>query len=315
MRLTSRARRVLALPLLLLTLQGQAAPSPPCARLPDDRLPHLAPEFVGPGARGAPVPVADGTIFARDAAETVMQAWRLPTELRIQTGGLILVYPEGLEIRPVGYNELHRICLPAATPRRPRRAGRLQPCLVDGDGDGRFEQIEVRAWNPGMQIIRVRIADRQTLARPLRPGPEPAGAALSRTRYQRGLIMRVLRPDRVDLAVRYRSFSLVTREDRDRPGRWTGAPGEVQHWQPPPPPTVAAPEPSYISWNGPNGPGDWIAVPLRPGIVEAHGLRIRVARAGAGWTMQVVGDRSRPWLRLACDGRYARFDGYDRRWP
>ncbi len=314
MHRTSRVLRVLALPLLLV-LQGQSAPHQSCARLPADRLPLLAPVPAGPGPRGAPVPVTDGIIFGREAVRTAMRTWRLPAEVRVRTGGLTLIYPAGLEVRPERYDQLHRICLPAASSVRPRRGGRLQPCLVDGDGDGRFEQIEVRAWSPAMHIARVRVEDRQSLASPVRPQPDPAGATLSLTQHQRGLIMRVLRPDRVDFAVRYSAFSLVTLGDRDRPGRWTGAPGQVQHWQPPPPPTVAATEPPTISWDGPNGPGDWIAVQLRPGIVEVHGLRIRIARAAGGWTMQVVGDRNPAWLRLACDGRLASYDGYDRFWP
>jgi hypothetical protein len=135
--------------------------------------------------------------------------------------------------------------------------------------------------------------------------PNPAGLSASRVHHHRELMMWNVQPDRMDILVHYGSHRVFGERGALLHGSWQEEPGGVQRYQAPPPTPALTVDQGDIPWDGLGlVTSDQVTIPLTTErIVKVAGQRIRIARAGEGWTLQVVEDRARPWVRLVCSGR------------
>ena len=156
-----------------------------------------------------------------------------------------------------------------------------------------------------MHVVRRTTVASQPLPAPLRLVPEPAGLSASRVHHHRQIMIWNIQAGRADLLVQYGSHPLFDPYERSRQGSWEESADGLRRYRPPPPAPPVSVDQGEPQWDGP-GPGTWgdpVRIALAPGVVTVAGLRLRLAWRGEDLTVQVIEDRSRPWVRLTCDRR------------
>lgn len=308
MRLSSRGVRIaLALPLLL-SLQAQREPED--CRAWEGRDTWIEPLVVAGIAAHRPVEVAADAVLAHEVVRLAHQGWRLGAELRLPLDE-VYVYPVGTAIGPqhlFAPQRTIRMCLPrvpeeiAPPPIRGNRLGTgMLPCLVDRDGDGRYEQVDLHDTDFNAHVPRVWLARSVQLPVPAMVTADPEGLEWPRYHFHRRIRSSEIEGGAVWLLVDHTSHELERRDDN---GSFVDGPGGAHLYQPPapaPPPPDPAGEQLFPYFL--NGKETRSVRLVHGAVVEAGGLRFRVARRGEGWTMTPLASWFPRWIRFGCGGR------------
>jgi hypothetical protein len=126
----------------------------------------------------APVAVAPEAVIAHEVVQVASRMWRTQQDLRLPN--LNFTYPAGVRVTAMRSHRGDERCLRDALPRRagPRR-GELVACLIDEDGDGRFETAEMFDLNAIVPYDgttpRFRPRQRISLSEPVSMEEDPQG--------------------------------------------------------------------------------------------------------------------------------------------
>jgi hypothetical protein len=306
MRLSYRGVRIaLALPLLL-GLQAQREPED--CRVWEGREAWTEPVAVGPIAAHRPVDVATDAVLAHEVVRIAHRGWRLGAELRLPLDD-VYVYPVGTALGPqhlfAPQRTIH-MCLPRVPAeispppafRRQFATGML-PCLVDRDGDGRYEQVDLHDTYFGMHVPQVRLARSVQLPVPVQLTEDLTGVESNRHHLHRR-ITSIITVNAVWLAVEH---AFQEPERGGDIGSFVDGPGGAHVYQLPEP-VLLPPEPTGGPLTYAVDADETRSVKLIHGaVVEAGGVHFRVARRGNGWTMIPLESRFPRWIRFGCSGR------------
>jgi hypothetical protein len=253
---------------------------------------------------GRPVAIGPGAVLAHEIVQYHHPSWRTPAAIRLP-GPDALLYPAGTPVTMafVNFGDL-RPCLPSP-PETDRRVGRtrLLLCLVDGDGDGRYEAVERLGSVVGAHVPM--ISDRGTvpLPAPLRLVDDPRGDPMFRNHAHRRLVVTALDGDDATFVVRDTIHELQEVRTPGEAGVFEPGPDGSRIYRSPPP-DPAIPEPGrgdHVS-----GRGGRIVRLADGALVELAGLHLAIARAGTGWTATPREPRFAPWIARQCGGRRLR---------
>jgi hypothetical protein len=275
------------LALLLLFVQA-AAPAAPCtiefgvldvigAPLPVERI-----------AAGTPVALAPGAILAAEAMQIATRMWRSNEPITLPA--YRFTYPAGTRVTALMSRRGVERCLRDALPLTGRGPGGrdVVPCLVDADGDGRFETAEIATTNMIIPYVDTRPQFRPTrrlpLAAPVTLTEDPEGVDRSRQRIHRRLRITSAGADRIEVVTE--QALQVTRASISYPvggGAPERVPADAIKWQ-----TTGARR----------------TVALAAGASERiGGVTFRFDRtAGGGWTATPLDAGFPQWIEHLCGG-------------
>jgi len=224
--------------------------------------------------------------------------WRIQSPLRL-TGAAAFTYPANSRVTAIrtdaGIIRCRRDALPSM--RQGPARGEIIPCLGDGDGDGLFERADLHRAREFMAPgrARIRVARSVALAPPVWLVEDAAGLAHWRSHAWRRLRVASVSGAEAELVVEHaRVYTGEGRADSALLPR-RGPPARLEKAEPPPD------DSEFVRFGRPH------RVRLADGAtVEAGGLRLRVGRSPAGWTLTPLADRFAPWIRAECDGAHVR---------
>ncbi len=305
----SKAARALLLVPVTLGLQAQRAPEDCSARA--ETGVHIEPILLLATEPGLRTQVVNGNVIAEEVMQVATEGWRLRNALGLADEGL--EFPAGTPLE-AAYRSRERRCLPhapgardtesARAPRRMPGRGRLA-CLVDADGDGRFEQVRMYGTDYAMHVPQERLYRTIALPSPAVLEPDPFGDRLSRRRFTRRLSIGTVQGDRVRFIVSHRVDNRIDNRDE---GVWDEAPGggHVYRLQPqlPIPLQYAGQDPSANSLSGE-------MVRLVEGeTIEVGGLRLMVEGDSPSFpgmlSLRASAPRFPRWIHFGCGGRSLR---------
>ena len=273
---------------LLLLLSQAAAPAAPCriefgvvdvigAPLPVERI-----------AAGTPVVLAPGAVLAAESMQIATRMWRSNEPIGLPAYRFI--YPAGTRVTALMSPRGEERCLRDARPPSERGPGGREviPCLVDADGDGRFEAADIASTNMIMPHDGTRPQFRPTrripLAAPVTLVEDPQGVAISRQRLHRRLRLVSAGADRIEVVAEHGLQS---------------TPGSIEYPVGGGMPARVAPRP--FEWRT---AGARRTVALAAGASERiGGVTFRFARAaGGGWTATPLDPAFPEWIEHRCGG-------------
>lgn len=233
-----------------------------------------------------PVSIAPDTVIALEVAQVASRMWRTQQELHLP--GLNFTYPAGIRVTAMRSHRGDERCLRDAVPAGtgPRR-GEVIPCLLDEDGDGRFETVEIFNLNAIIPYAgttpRFRPRQRVSLSEPVTMEEDPQGVGSSRIRIHRRLRVTEMGGDAITVVVEH-----ATQSARALMSYPVGGGG---------PSPVPLGEISFRTSGAPRA----VAL-IDDAVNQIGGLRFRVERAANGWTLTPL-DRVFPeWLAYRCWG-------------
>lgn len=288
---------------LLLVADASAQPAQCVAEM--GRIGYTDPVSIVEIARD-PIPLADGAVLAHEVVEIAPLGWMLPAELSLPAPHA-LTYPAGTALQPMGMDgDGTQQCLPMAEPgaealafaASPLPSGHfVQPCLVDSDGDGRAERVDIMAGNRARHVPTRELLHSIRLAEPVLLIAHPLGLPERRIFLHRrisvaasdGMIRLIIAHAIQEQAGGDRVGQFVARAD----GRQTFVP------VPSPPQSVQMTGNGYVA-SAYEGRTVLTLVDGATGVVG--GLPYRIDRYAEGWRFQPMASRFAPWAFARCDG-------------
>jgi hypothetical protein len=155
-------------------------------------------------AAGTPVALAPGSVLAAETFQIATRMWRAAEPIALPA--YRFTYPAGTRVTalmsPRGLERCLRDSRPPAT-RGP--GGRdVIPCLLDADGDGRYEAADIATTNMIIPFVgtrpRFRPIRRVRLGAPVSLVEDPQGIGSSRQRLHRRLRVVGVAGDRIEVA-------------------------------------------------------------------------------------------------------------------
>lgn len=252
------------------------------------------------------VPLVDGATLAHEVMEVAPRGWMLAEPLTL-TEAVRLTYPAGTPLRPEQRTgDVTTLCMPqidASSASSDGAAARLwssgfvQPCLVDGDGDGRAERVDIMVGNRALHVPTRELLQSLTLADPVALVAHPLGLPERRLYLHRRITLSAN-----DGVMRLNiSHAIQAQEPTPALGEFsTNTDGEsVFRLIPSPPHPVMMTGNSYFS----SAQEGRIALSLVDGMEGiVAGLPYRIARYPSGWRFEPMASRFAPWVHARCDG-------------
>jgi len=295
---------LLALPLLL----AMAPPEAEDCTSNDWPEPHVDPILLSGIESGRRVHVEDNAVVAEEAVQIAQRGWMLGAALDLPGEGIL--FPAGTILSEESVaHQPH--CLPlapseaeaeAAVRRLPMR-GRLA-CLIDGNGDGAFEQVQMFGADYAMHVPRVRPYRLIALPAPVRLVENPLGQPGTRRHILRRIEIGPVRGGTAVLRVLH-AFRDAPPEGEG--GTWQREAGGLVFRL-----TQPAPVPIDRSDNGwsSNTSEERIVTLADQAQVVVGGLRLRIERPSPtsppGWNIVALASHFPRWIHYGCGGRTVR---------
>jgi len=274
--------------LAALAAGAAAAQEQPCA------VPFGVEDIFGPPrpadriAAGTAVAAVPGAILARESLDIAQLTWL--TSAPMPLPGFRFTYPAKARVTALRSPRGVERCLRDARRYGTGVGGRqIIPCLIDSDGDGRFEAADIVPTNviipyegtrPQFRVMR-----RVELPAPVALEEDPEGLDHSRYRVHRRLRILSAAADSVTIVAEHVQASSET------------VPQE-------PPPEGTAPKPGAIAFQRVGAPR---RVALADGATETiGGIRFRIARSPAGWSLTPLDPAFPSWIAYSCAGSTVR---------
>jgi hypothetical protein len=291
------AGRSLAILLAAAALPAAAQPSAECPVEGGVQDIYGKPLLLQGIASGKPVSLAPDAILALEKMQYSTLIWRTDQPFRIARTRLL--YPAKSQVTALRTDTGARRCLRDATADGDGLgSGHLMPCLVDGDGDGRFETAHLFREDAIITTSGKRSKFKSPRIAPVEPPvgltEDPNGLGMTREYAFRRLRVTALAGATARVA-----SEIATQAASDLPafpGLRTAGGKMVVPAQPRSPGVLELP-PEYQRL------GATISVPLADGeIAEVDGLRLRVTRTSDGWTMTPLSTAFPAWIHIECEG-------------
>jgi hypothetical protein len=281
--------RLALIPALLAALAGSASAQETCAVERGAEDIFAAPVPVRPIAVGRAVAVRPGAVVASEEVALVTRTFRADRRIGLR-GKHPYSYPPEVRIAALRTAAGERRCL-RDLPRGARgpSGGQTVACLIDGDGDGAWEAAELFPWQEAFPLFGVQArferVELAPLAEPVRLAeavPEVPGNHFAAFRR---ISVAALTGETAELRVEH--ASLRERLSFRAPDGRTETVGPRGR-------------PVFEPWPGGNR-----TVRLVDGAVESvGGIHLRIARAGAGWTVTPLDARFPEWIAYLCGGSH-----------
>jgi hypothetical protein len=276
-----------ALALMLIAAQSPV-PDPECAidfgvvdvigaPVPLDRI-----------AAGAPVELLPGAVLAAETFQIATRMWRAAEP--IQLPGYRFTYPAGTRVTALMSPRGLERCLRDSRPAGMRGPGGRDviPCLVDADGDGRYESADIATTNMIIPYVgtrpRFRPIRRIRLGAPVALVEDPQGVGNSRQRLHRRLRVVAVGGGRIEVVAEQALQNAPTLVEYPLDG---GTPKPLP--------------PDPVHWRS---AGAARAVALSDGGTERiGGVTFRFARGpGGGWAATPLDAACPEWIEHRCGG-------------
>jgi hypothetical protein len=299
---------VLALPLL-------AAMAPPgeaedCRAWAEGGV-HIDPILLS-GIADRRVHVEIDAIVAEEVVQIAERGWMLGAALSLPGEGL--TYPAGTILAPA-YAARQPLCLPLAPPPgaesgaesgrwRAYGRGRLA-CLIDSNGDGAFEQVQMLGTDYAMHVPQARPYRMIALSAPARLVENPLGRPGTRRHVLRRIEIGAVSGDTALLRVLH-AFRDPDRSQSE--GAWESETDGTKIYRLAPPIPVPI-DRSDSGWRSQSNEERTIAL-AQDSEVEVGGLRLRIERPSPsrppGWNIVPLARHFPRWIHYGCGGRSIR---------
>lgn len=302
-RSTKALGAMLALPLLAMAPPGEAEN---CRELEGGA--QIDPILLSGIETGRRVHVQIDAVVAEEAVQIAQRGWMLGAELRLPGEGL--AFPAGTSLAP-GHVVRQSRCLPLA-PHAGAEAdercsygrGRLA-CLIDGKGDGAYEQVQMLGTDYAMHVPQERPYRMIALPTPARIVENPLGQPETRRQVLRRIEIGEVRGDTALLRVVHAFRDPARSQER---GTWDSEADGTKVYRLPPPIPVPI-DRSDSGWT--SGSDEHRTINLaQDAEVEVGGLRLRIERPSPsrppGWNIVAMAPNFPRWIHYGCGGRSIR---------
>jgi len=298
---------LLALPLLLATAPPTPREAENCANMAETGA-HTDPILLSGIESGRRVHVQIDAVVAEEVVQFAQRGWMLGSELRLP--GENLAYPAGTVLAP-GYAARQPLCLPlaplaAGEPGELRHYGRGRlACLIDGNGDGAFEQVRMHLTDYAMHVPQARPYGTIDLPTPLRLVEDPFGQPDTRRHVLRRIEIGEVRGNTAVLRV----LHAFRDSDRSRADDiWASEADGTKIYRLPTPVPVPI-DRSDSGWSSNGGEGRTVTL-AEDAEVVVGGLRLRIERPSPssppGWNIVPLARNFPRWIHYGCNGRSIR---------